>query len=130
MVKNPRKKRDIDLSKIKWLYIKSYDDLSNEYLKKTYLDRIWNPLNLDKISLIKEKFDELRNKYEFNEYNEKFFKNKTSKILDFEEKLREDFKEISKNLEIINKAIGELDKNLRQRMQENFSLMAKDDPDL
>ncbi len=130
MVKNPRKKRDIDLSKIKWLYIKSYEELSNEYLKKTYLSKIWNPLTLDKISMVKQKFDQLRDKYEFNDYNEEFFKSKTSKILDFEEKLRKDFKEISKNLEIINKAVGELDKNIRLKMQENFSLIAKDDKEL
>lgn len=85
-----KKKKDIDLSQIEGLFQRSRDTIRSKCTDESFNSRV-----LIEIEKIKRKFYTLKDKFEFNQHNEKTFNEKSAKILEFEEQLRKDAKEIN-----------------------------------
>lgn len=128
-----KKKPEADLAKIRSLFNKSMDELNKYYinnLKKFELLDFKNPEKvLEVIYIAKKKFRELSEAYEFNEPNKEFFKDKTAKLIDLEEKIRKE-----NNLDIIltvleiNKQIEILNGKMLQKRKDNLAEVFGSDP--
>jgi hypothetical protein len=118
------KKKEIDLKQIRNLYFKAVDRLSLIHLNVPKLRPYHYPRPLESIKeveKIKEKFGELKERYNFNYFNESDFNEKVGRILDFERELRkEDIKTIAEKISSINKLIVEFNEFILNHRKNQF----------
>ena len=131
-----KKKKDIDLATIKGLYYDEVEKIRKAYIfKDDGLTPRFPPSNWEAIEVLrgtKNKFIELKDKYNFNEYNESVFLNKTKKLLDFEEKIRSDVNdpELLFMIGKVNDMIEDINKKIVELKNDNFERFFNSDPDL
>lgn len=126
-----KQKREISTPKIKKVYFDGIERAGRAYHGQgqlTYLSYSNEP-TLSKLKKAKEDLSKLKDTHEFNKFNEGVLGEKAGRIIDCEEELFRADAEVQKNIEVANRLIKEINRQIaltRQGIYEKYFLDPKD----